>query len=82
MANFIQQLFSGLATGAIYASLALALVLVYKATSIVNFSQGEMAMFCTYLAGTLIERGMPYWWAFLATLVIAFASGIDSAPAG
>ena len=57
---------SGLATGGIYASLALALVMIYQATHLVNFAQGEMAMFATYLAWTLIQAGMPYWGAFFA----------------
>jgi len=47
---FLQQVVSGLATGGIYASLALALVMIYQATDVVDFAQGEMAMFSTYLA--------------------------------
>ena len=53
---FIQQIVSGLATGGIYASLALALVMIYQATDVVNFAQGEMAMFSTYLAWSHAER--------------------------
>jgi len=49
--TLLQQIVSGLATGAIYASLALALVMIYQATEILNFAQGEMAMFTTYLPG-------------------------------
>ena len=45
MDAFLHQVFSGLATGGIYASLALALVMIYQATHHVNFAQGEMAMF-------------------------------------
>ncbi len=51
MAAFFQQIVAGLATGAIYASLALALVLIHRATGVINFAQGEMAMFTTYIAG-------------------------------
>jgi branched-chain amino acid transport system permease protein len=73
---FIQQVASGLATGGIYASLALALVMIYQATDVVNFAQGEMAMFSTYLAWTMLNAGVPYWWAFLATVAIAFVCGV------
>ncbi len=73
---FIQQLLAGLAVGGIYASLALALVMIYQATALVNFAQGEMAMFSTYLAWTLIQQGIPYWAAFFLTLAISFAAGI------
>ncbi len=73
---FIQQVVSGLATGGIYASLALALVMIYQATDVVNFAQGELAMFATYICWSLINAGMPYWGAFLSTLAIAFVGGI------
>jgi len=73
---FIQQVVSGLATGGIYASLALALVMIYQATDVVNFAQGSMAMFSTYLCWSLLQAGLPYWVAFFATLVISFAGGI------
>ena len=76
MEAFMQQVFSGLATGGIYASLALALVMIYQATEIVNFAQGEMAMFATYFAWSLINAGMPYWPAFLLTVVFAFVLGV------
>ncbi|MFY9317202.1 MAG: branched-chain amino acid ABC transporter permease [Burkholderiales bacterium] len=73
---FIQQVVSGLATGSIYAALALALVMIYEATDVVNFAQGEMAMFATYICWSLLNAGMPYWGAFFATLVIAFLGGV------
>ena len=73
---FIQQVVSGLATGGIYASLALALVMIYQATDVVNFAQGEMAMFSTYLAWSLLQAGLPYWVAFFATVAIAFVGGL------
>jgi branched-chain amino acid transport system permease protein len=72
----LHQIFSGLATGGIYASVALALVLIYQATHLVNFAQGEMAMFATYIAWALVQAGLPYWPAFLLTLAIAFAGGV------
>lgn len=76
METFLQQVVSGIAAGGIYGSLALALVMIYQATDVVNFAQGEMAMFSTYLAWSLINHGLPYWGAFLATLVIAFIGGL------
>ena len=75
--EFFQQITSGLAAGAIYASLALALVLIYRATDVVNFAQGEMATFTTYIAWTLMHHGLSYWLAFALTLLIAFAGGIS-----
>ena len=76
MHQFLQQTFSGLAAGAIYASLALALVMIYRATDLVNFAQGEMAMFSTYIAWTLVNAGLPFWAAFLVTLVASFLAGM------
>jgi branched-chain amino acid transport system permease protein len=73
---FVQQVVSGLATGGIYASLALALVMIYQATDVVNFAQGEMAMFSTYLAWSMMQAGLPYWGTFLATVAIAFVGGL------
>jgi branched-chain amino acid transport system permease protein len=70
------QILSGLATGGIYASVALALVMIYQATHLVNFAQGEMAMFATYLAWALIQAGVPYWGAFAITVLSAFVGGI------
>ncbi len=76
MHQFLQQIFSGLAAGSIYASLALALVMIYRATDLVNFAQGEMAMFSTYIAWTLVNAGLPFWLAFLITLVVSFIGGM------
>ena len=76
MHEFLQQVFSGLATGAIYASVALALVMIYRATDLVNFAQGEMAMFSTYIAWTLVNVGLPFWGAFLITLAASFVGGL------
>jgi branched-chain amino acid transport system permease protein len=76
VADFLQQIVSGLATGAIFASLALALVIIYRSTHVVNFAQGEMAMFTTYIAWDLMDRGLSYWPAFVLTLLIAFGGGV------
>jgi branched-chain amino acid transport system permease protein len=73
---FVQQVVSGLATGGIYASLALALVMIYQATDVVNFAQGELAMFATYICWSLINAGLEYWVAFVTTLAIAFVGGV------
>lgn len=75
MEAFIHQTIAGLSTGSIYASVALALVMIYQASGNVNFAQGEMAMFCAYIAWALIAAGLPYWVAFGLTVVIAFALG-------
>jgi branched-chain amino acid transport system permease protein len=72
MDAFLHQLLAGLASGGIYASVALALVMIYQATHHINFAQGEMAMFSTFLAWMLIQAGLPYWLAFVATVVLSF----------
>jgi len=72
----LHQVLAGLATGGIYASVALALVMIYQATHLVNFAQGEMAMFSTYIAWSLIDAGMPYWAAFFLTVAFSFVFGV------
>ena len=76
MELFINQVLAGIATGAIYACMALAIVMIYQAIDHLNFAQGEMAMFSTFIAWQLMQWGVPYWWAFLLTLIISFAGGI------
>jgi branched-chain amino acid transport system permease protein len=76
MHQLLQQIFSGLATGAVYACVSLALVMIYRATDLVNFAQGEMAMFSTYIAWTLVNAGLPFWVAFVLTLVVSFVGGM------
>jgi len=76
MQEFLQQVLSGIASGGIFASLALALVLIYNAMGLINFAQGEMAMFATFIAFLLLDRGVSYWIAFPLTLAVAFAGGI------
>lgn len=75
MEGFLHQLFAGIAMGGMYACMALALVIVYQATHVVNFAQGEMAMLSTYVAWALIAAGLPYWIAFFVTLVGSFVIG-------
>jgi branched-chain amino acid transport system permease protein len=70
--RFIVLTLNGLTEGSIYAAMALALVMIWRATQVVNFAQGAMAMFTTYLALFALERGASYWLAF----VIALACGL------
>lgn len=72
MDGFLQQTLAGVASGSIYASVALALVVIYQATQHVNFAQGEMAMFSAFTAWVLIDYGFPYWIAFAITVVLSF----------
>ena len=76
MQGFLHQLLSGVADGGIYASLALALVMIYQATHHVNFAQGAMAMFSTFIAWAMIDAGFPYWAPFGLTLVSSFAADV------
>jgi branched-chain amino acid transport system permease protein len=76
MDALLHQVLAGLATGGIYASLALALVMIYQATHLVNFAQGEMAMFCTYIGWALINAGIGYWPAFVLTVAFGFVLGV------
>jgi branched-chain amino acid transport system permease protein len=75
--DFLQQIVSGLASGGIYALLALALVIIHRSTGVINFAQGEMATLATYIAWALItEHGWRYWPAFVATLALSFVGGV------
>ena len=77
MLAFIQQVVSGIATGAIFASLALALVLVYRAMDVANFAQGEMETFSTFISYSLIEYvHLDFWTAFVITVVLSFVLGV------
>ena len=78
-ADFMQQVVAGLASGGIYAALALALVLIHRSTGVINFAQGEMATLCTYIAWTLtVNHGWSYWPAFVVTLLFSFAFGVTT----
>ena len=76
MEGLIHQVIAGIATGGIYASVALALVMIYQATHHINFAQGEMATFSTYITLTFINWGMPYWVAFVAAIALSFVIGV------
>ncbi len=74
VSQFIQQVATGLATGSVYAMLALAVVLIFQSTGVVNFAQGEMAMFSTFIAWSLLQH-MDYWPAFLLAVVLSAIAG-------
>ena len=75
MSLFLTQLMNGIGNGAVYASLALALVLIFRTTGILNFAQGEMALYSTYLVWYFTERELPVWIAILLAMVISFLGG-------
>jgi len=80
---FLQQVLTGLATGAVYGLVALAIVLIYRSTDVINFAQGQMAMFTTFFAWMLFDGSflglnihpLHYWIAFVLTLVFAIIMG-------
>jgi branched-chain amino acid transport system permease protein len=76
MERLIQTIVDGVATGSLYGALALAVVLIYRTTGIVNFAQGEMAMFSTFIAWGLVEAGLPVGAAILLTLLLSLAGGM------
>jgi branched-chain amino acid transport system permease protein len=76
MERLIQTLVDGVATGSLYGALALAIVLIFRTTGIVNFAQGEMAMFSTFVAWGLLEAGLSLGQAILATLALSLLGGM------
>src|SRR3954462_13777607 len=76
MELLLQQTLAGLANGAIYATMALAGVMIYQAIDHLNFAQGEMAMFSTFVAWQLIQWDQPYWVAFVGSIVLSFLGGV------
>jgi branched-chain amino acid transport system permease protein len=74
--EFAQQLAAGIRSGAIYAGLALALVIIYRSTRVINFAQGEMATFTTFICWSLMSHGLSFWAAFPIVLAIAFVGGV------
>src|SRR3954447_12045432 len=76
MELFLQQVMAGLATGGIYACMALAIVMIYQAIDHLNFAQGEMAMFSTFIAWQILQWGLPYWPTFFLTIAISFVGGV------
>jgi branched-chain amino acid transport system permease protein len=76
MEALLHQIFAGISNGVIYASIGLALVMIHQATHHINFAQGEMATFSTFIAWALINSGWPYWGAFFATVAVSFLGGL------
>jgi branched-chain amino acid transport system permease protein len=76
MELLLQQILAGLATGGIYACMALAIVMIYQAIDHLNFAQGEMAMFSTFIGWQLLQWGLPYWAAFVLTIGMSFVAGL------
>src|SRR6478609_613675 len=69
---FFQRVFDGLSNGFIYSAMALALVLIFKATGVVNFAQGEMAMIGAFVAYAIVGRfGVPGWIAVLIAMLLS-----------
>jgi branched-chain amino acid transport system permease protein len=76
MTNFVQQVVSGLASGGVYGSLALAIVLIHRSTGVINFAQGELATLSAFLCWTLMDHGWAFWPAFGATIALSFLGGV------
>ena len=75
MGRFTDLTLNGITYGMIYAAVALGLVLIWRATRIINFAQGGMAMLTTYVAVTLIDHHIGYWIAFVVALVVGLVFG-------
>jgi branched-chain amino acid transport system permease protein len=75
MRLFLDQFFNGIGSGVIYASVALALVIIYRTTGLLNFAQGEMALFSTFLAWWLTDHGWGIVYALFGSIVISFVAG-------
>jgi len=76
VANLAQQIVSGLASGGVYALLALAIVIVHRSTGVINFAQGELATLSAFICFALMNHGWAFWPAFFATLALSFGGGI------
>src|ERR1700722_11933005 len=76
MELFTNQILAGIATGAVYACMALAVVMIYQAIDHLNFAQGEMATFSTFISWQMMQWGVPYWGAFVLTVIFSFVGGI------
>jgi branched-chain amino acid transport system permease protein len=74
--EFAQQIAAGIREGSVYAGLALAIVIIYRSTRVINFAQGEMATFTTFVAWSLMNHGLSFWAAFPIVLAIAFLGGM------
>src|SRR3954471_7961329 len=76
MQLFFDQVLNGVNSGVIYASVALALVLIYRTTGLLNFAQGELALFSTFITYWIaVEQDVPIWGALLLSVAISFVGG-------
>src|SRR4051794_41881523 len=82
MSQFIQLVVDGIADGSVYGAVALALVLIFRSTGIVNFAQGEMAMFSTFIAWGLLQAGLSTGLAVLCAIALSFLGGVLLERAG
>ncbi|MGA3352300.1 MAG: branched-chain amino acid ABC transporter permease [Acidimicrobiales bacterium] len=76
MSLFVDYTLNGVTQGMVFAALALALVIIYRATRIINFAQGAMGMMTTFIAFSLLNDGVSYWWVFVAVLAVGFVFGV------
>jgi branched-chain amino acid transport system permease protein len=76
MEQLLQQTASGLANGAIYACLALALVMIFVSTDHINFAQGELSMFSAFMCWQLLQLAVPFWIALPAVVLVSFVLGV------
>jgi branched-chain amino acid transport system permease protein len=71
----MHNIFAGLAQGVIYSLVALSLVIIWQSTHVLNFAQGAMAMFASYIGMTEIDRGLNYWFCLVVSLAVGFLFG-------
>src|SRR2546421_9047021 len=77
MEQLLQQTASGLANGAIYACLALALVMIFVSTDHINFAQGELSMFSAFVCWQLLQWGVSFWIALPTVALFSFLIGVS-----
>jgi branched-chain amino acid transport system permease protein len=75
MQLFIEQVLNGIGNGVVYGSVALALVLIFRTTGVLNFAQGEMALFSTFISWKLTDAGLPVVGAIAISMAIGFIAG-------
>ena len=75
MTRFVDLTLNGISTGTIYAAVALALVIIWRSTRVVNFAQGGMLMVTTFIASSVLSAGGSYWVAFAVALLSGLVLG-------
>ncbi|UCG15063.1 MAG: branched-chain amino acid ABC transporter permease, partial [Deltaproteobacteria bacterium] len=77
MLHFCQLVVTGLVIGSVYALVALGFVLIYKATSVINFAQGEFVLMGAYIClWIVVDFQIPFVWSFLLTMVFSVILGL------